>query len=71
MELVVCTKRGFILRGTSFSHCLHFVVVALANKGTPQLLELLISRESKLESLTIRYRASCCVGRVSLGSTRR
>lgn len=32
------TMRGFIERATSFSHCLHLVDVALAKRGTPQLL---------------------------------
>ncbi len=40
-ELAICTKRGLILRGISFLHCLHFAVIALPNKGTPQLLESL------------------------------
>ena len=33
------TMRGFIDRRTSISHCLHLVDVALAKRGTPQLLE--------------------------------
>ena len=31
------TKRGFIRRWMSISHCLHCVVVVLAKRGTPQL----------------------------------
>lgn len=31
------TKRGFMRRGISVSHCLHFVAVMLAKMGTPQL----------------------------------
>ena len=31
------TKRGFMRRGMSVSHCLHFVAVVLAKTGTPQL----------------------------------
>ena len=29
--------RGFMDSGTSVSHCLHLVDVALAKRGTPQL----------------------------------
>ena len=32
------TMRGLIESATSFSHCLHLVEVALAKRGTPQLL---------------------------------
>ena len=31
------TKRGLMRRGILVSHCLHFVAVVLAKRGTPQL----------------------------------
>lgn len=33
----ILTKRGLMLSGTVFSHCLHSAIVALAYRGTPQL----------------------------------
>jgi len=38
-----CTRRGFMRRRTSFSHCLHLVVRVLAKMGTPQLRGMLVS----------------------------
>ena len=41
-ERVKRTRRGFMRRVRSFSHCLHLVVIALAKMGTPQLGWLLV-----------------------------
>lgn len=49
------TRRGFILKGTFVSHCLHGAVTALAYKGTPQLEVVgFFGREEGLDWFTIR-----------------